>query len=291
MFCFLPRFLGQKVVVQGHGIEWMRSRWGFLVKTFLKLSEIPSVRFPHAIAVVSKVQQEYLKERYGVESVYIPPGVNPPQIEKTDLIKRYGLQGNGYILFAARLVREKGAHYLIDAYKQLNTDLKLMIAGDAQHEDRYKSELYKLAEGDKNIIFTGFVTGKLLHELFSNCYLFVLPSEVEGLPTALLEAMSYGNCCLASSIPENLEALNGYGYTFRNKDVRDLVEKLKMLIENEDLVTSVKEKAKQHVIENHSWDNIKDRFEELYKGMLKVKNEGKSYGVDKICKYHRNLSL
>jgi glycosyltransferase involved in cell wall biosynthesis len=269
----------------------MRSRWGFLAKTFLKLSEIPSVRFPHAIAVVSKVQQEYLKERYGVESVYIPPGVNPPQIEKTDLIKRYGLQGNDYILFAARLVREKGAHYLIDAYKQLSTDLKLIIAGDAQHEDRYKSELYKLAEGDKNIIFTGFVTGKLLHELFSNCYLFVLPSEVEGLPTALLEAMSYGNCCLASSIPENLEALNGYGYTFRNKDVRDLAEKLKMLIENEDLVTSVKEKAKRHVIENHSWDNIKDRFEELYKGMLKVKNGGKSYGVDKICKYHRNLSL
>jgi len=269
MFCFIPKLLGEKVVVQGHGLEWKRSKWGIVGKLFLKLSEVPSIKFPHILTVVSKVQQQYIKEKYGRESICIPTGVNPPQIEKPDLIKKYGLQGNDYIFFAARLVREKGAHYLIDAYKRLKTDLKLVIAGNAQHEDKYKSELYKLAEGNRNIIFTGFVTGKLFHELFSNCYIFVLPSEIEGLPIALLEAMSYGNCCLVSNIPENLEALNNSGYSFKNKDVNDMVEKLKLLINNKDTVETLKERTKSYVIENYSWDKIAVQFEDLYSILLK----------------------
>ncbi|MFP3869190.1 MAG: glycosyltransferase family 4 protein [Desulfobacteraceae bacterium] len=263
MFNFIPRFLGRKVIVQGHGLEWKRSKWALSGRMFLKLSERPSVKFPHKLTVVSKVQQKYLQDRYGIKSVYIPTGVNPAQIAAPDLIKQYGLQGKDYILFAARLVREKGAHYLIEAYKRLKTDIKLVIAGDAQHEEEYKSQLYDLAGGNNNIIFTGFVTGRLLHELFSNCRLFVLPSEIEGLPTALLEAMSYGSTCLASNIPENLEALNGFGYTFRNKDTDDLENKIKFLINNT-IDNELAKKGKHYVLENHSWDNITDKFEELY---------------------------
>ena len=269
MFCLIPKLFGRKVIVQGHGIEWKRSRWGFWGELFLRLMEIPSVKFPHQVTVVSKVQQKYLKERYGVDSVYIPTGVNSPKIESPELIKRYGLESRNYIFFAARLVREKGAIYLIEAYKRLKTDFKLVIAGDAQHEEAYKSELYKLAEGNKNIIFTGFVTGKLLHELFTNCYLFVLPSEIEGLPTALLEAMSYGNMCLASDIPENLEALNGLGYIFKNRDVNDLTEKLRDLLNNK-IDKELSEKATNYVQENHSWNNITDQFEELYARLLSI---------------------
>lgn len=268
MFCFIPRFLGRKVVVQGHGIEWMRSRWGIGGKLFLKMSEVPSVKFPHIVTIVSKVQQNYLKNKYGIDSVYIPTGVNPPQIEKPELIKQYGVEGNDYILFAARVVREKGAHYLIEAYKRLKTDLKLVIAGDAQHEDEYKAELYRLAENNKNIIFTGFVTGKLLRELFSNCYIFVLPSEIEGLPTALLEAMSYGDCCLVSDIPENVEALNNYGYLFKSGDVNDLAEKLEFLLNNKDAVDAFREKGRDYVLENYSWDKIAGDCERLYEGLL-----------------------
>jgi glycosyltransferase involved in cell wall biosynthesis len=270
MFCFLPRLLGKKVVVQGHGLEWKRSRWGLGGRFFLKLTEIPSVRFPHAVTVVSEVQRDYLKATYGRESIHIPTGVNFPQTEKPDLIRQYGLHGNDYILFAARLVREKGAHYLIEAYQQLKTTtIKLVIAGDAQHENNYKGELRQLAGNNKNIIFTGFITGKLLYELFSNCYIFVLPSEVEGLPTALLEAMSYGNCCLVSDIPENREALDGFGFYCKNKDVNDLAYKLEYLINSERVVESVKEKAKNHVLENFLWDQIAIQFECLYK---KLKN-------------------
>lgn len=269
MFCFIPRLFGKKVVVQGHGLEWKRSRWGLGGRLFLKLTEIPSVKFPHIITVVSHVQKEYLLKQYGIESIPIPTGVNPPQIEKPDLIKqRFGLCGGDYILFAARLVKEKGAHYLIEAYKKIKTDLKLVITGDAKHEESYKSDLLNLAGGDKNIIFTGFVTGKILYELFSNCYVFVLPSEVEGLPTVLFEALSYGNCCLVSDIPENLEALNNFGYTFKNKDVNELAEKLVYLINNPDAVQTAREPAKEYILENYLWDKITARFEELYKSLL-----------------------
>ena len=268
MFQFMPCSLDRKVVVQGHGIEWKRSKWSFAGKTFLRLSEFLSFRFSRNITVVSNVQREYIKKKYGRESVYIPTGVNLPQIESPCLINKYGLKGNDYILFAARLVREKGAHYLIEAFTKLKSELKLVIAGDAQYEEKYKAELHKLAGRDGRIIFTGFVTGKLLGELFSNPYVFVLPSEIEGLPTALLEAMSYGNCCLVSNIPENIEALNGFGYVFVNKDETDLKNKIEYLINNKADVDAVKPKSKEYVLKNYLWEDIALKLEKFYKSVL-----------------------
>ena len=268
MFGFIPRLMRRKVVTQGHGLEWKRSKWGFASRLFLKLAEWPSVVFPNALTAVSKVQVNYLLEKYGASCTYIPTGVNPPNVEAPELIKEYGLRGNDYILFAARLVQEKGAHYLISAYNNVKTDMKLVTAGDAEDEEQYKNDLVRLAQGNENIIFTGFVTGKRLHELFSNCYLFVLPSEIEGLPIALLEAMSYSNCTLVSDIPENLEAQNGLGYNFKNMDSDDLAQKLQYLAENPEAVGSVKEKAQSHVLENYSWDDISDKFESFYRSLL-----------------------
>jgi glycosyltransferase involved in cell wall biosynthesis len=278
LFSFLPRLFGETVVVQGHGLEWQRAKWGRMGRTFLKLTEIPSVRFPHALTVVSKVQQAYIQEKYKRESIYIPTGVSEPRPEKPDLIKQYGLKGNDYVFTAARLVREKGINYLIEAFKGLrNPDLKLVIAGDARHEDEYKNELKQLALGNENIIFTGFVVGKLLRELYSNCYLFVLPSEVEGLPTVLLEAMSYGNCCLVSDIPENLEALSSLGYSFQSRNADDLSNKLRMLINDRSAVGRVKGKARDHVLGNYSWDHIAAQFEDLYLNLLKQSGKVSRY--------------
>lgn len=268
-FCFIPRLFGRKVVVQGHGIEWQRSKWGGTGKFILKLLENPSVRLPHVLTAVSRVQKAYLADCYGRDCVYIPTGVNPPQLEQPNLMLRYGLQGNDYILFAARLVQEKGAHYLLKAYQRMHTDLKLVIAGDAEHEAGYKEELRRIAGENKNIIFTGFATGSLLKELLTNCSIFVHPSEVEGLSTVILEAMSYGNCCLVSDIPENIEALQDLGYTFRSRDVDDLTEKLTSLAINRSAVEAFKERAKAHVLANYSWDNIAGQFEELYQNLYR----------------------
>lgn len=270
MFSFLPRLRGRKVVVQGHGLEWKRSRWGLGGRLFLKFTEAPSVAFPHVLTVVSNVQREYIKKKYGKESVYIPTGVNPPKMRKPSLIKkRWGLSERNYILFAARLVPEKGAHYLVEAYRSAKPEgLKLVIAGDAPHEEEYKKRLKNLAGGDGDIIFTGHASGETLEELFSNPYLFVLPSEIEGLPTALLEAMSYGNACLVSDIPENIEALNSLGFTFKSKDPVDLAERLKDLSGASAKVDKLRPKAKKYVLENFSWDNIAKEFEKLYRKAL-----------------------
>lgn len=271
MWCFIPRMLGKKVITQGHGLEWKRSKWNAVGRWFLWATEWPSVRFAHAISAVSDTQKRYLQNIYNVDSTTIPTGITPPKIIEPNLICEYGLRGNDYILFAARLVREKGAHYLINAYNCLKTNKKLVICGDANYEEGYKKELRKLAGENPNILFTGFVTGQILDELFSNCYCFVLPSEIEGLPTVLLEAMSYRGCCLASDIPENLEALQGHGYTFKSKDVGDLEARIQELLDDPHRVESVKEAARKHVLEHHNWDTIADRFETFYQRVLKGK--------------------
>ena len=158
-----------------------------------------------------------------------------------------GINPGRYILFAARLVEEKGVHFLIEAFRRIETDMQLVIAGDAAHAEKYKAALRFLAGDDPRIIFTGFLTGEPLAELFSNAYIFCLPSTIEGLPVALLEAMNYGSCCLASDIPENLEALETYGYTFRNRDVGDLHRVLESLIASPEKVSEKKEPALAHV--------------------------------------------
>jgi len=272
LFSFFPRRKGVPTVVQTHGMEWQRDKWGFLGKTFLKLANYSVIYFPNIATAVSKVQNRFYKEKYDKEVVYIPNGVSPVQNRDPDWLLTQGIKPDRYILFAARLVEEKGVHYLINAFKRLKTDMQLVIAGDAAHAEKYKSFLKELAGIDPRIIFTGFVTGPPLEELFSNAYLFCLPSTLEGLPVALLEAMNYGNCCVASDIPENLEAIESHGYTFRNRDPEDLFRVLAGLIDNPGMVAEKRRAARDHVRSNYSWDSVTDQLEALYVSLLNEQN-------------------
>ncbi len=271
LFSIFPRLKGIPTVVQTHGLEWKRDKWGPIAKTFFKLADYTAIYFPNKTTSVSKVQKDYYEKRFGREVIFIPTGVNPVERREPRWVLEKGIGPEKYILFAARLVEEKGAHFLIEAFRGLRTEMKLVIAGDAAHAERYKTYLKELAGGDSRIIFTGFVTGEPLEELFSNAYLFCLPSTLEGLPIALLEAMSYGNCCVASDIPENLEALEHYGYTFRSRDVKDLRRVLMELIGYPEKVEEKKEIARTHVLNNYSWDRITDQMEELYLSLMNKK--------------------
>jgi glycosyltransferase involved in cell wall biosynthesis len=269
---FLPRWFGIPVLVQGHGLEWKRSRWSAAGKAFLKFSEWIMVHSANRLTVVSQVQQAYLKEKYGRESVYIPTGINPPKrVEAEDITSKWGLKGRDYFLSAGRLVPEKGLHTLIEAYQGMNTSLKLVIAGDAGHEKQYFQKLQDLAKGNPNILFTGYVTGKPYAELMSNAYAFVLPSELEGLPTVLLEAMSYGNCCVASDIAENLEALGGKGKTFPVGSANDLRQCLEAVAQDKAEAERMRNQAPQGMLESFHWDKIADQFHRLYGEMAKGK--------------------
>jgi glycosyltransferase involved in cell wall biosynthesis len=269
LFSIFPRIVRILTIVQTHGLEWKRDKWGVIGRSFFRLADYTAVFFPNKTTAVSKVQKRYYEDRFGKEIVYIPNGVNPVQKRSPNWILSQGIKPQSYILFAARLVEEKGIHLLIEAFKSIPTDMQLVIAGDAAHAEKYKAKLRSLAGDGRRIIFTGFLTGEPLEELFSNAYLFCLPSTIEGLPVALLEAMNYGNCCLASDIPENLEALENYGYTFRNRDIEDLHRVLKGLIANPEKVAEKRETALAHVRRNYSWDRVADQMEALYLSVIK----------------------
>jgi len=272
LLSFLPKiFSKSKVVVTFHCLDRKHQKWGFFAKIFLLLGEWAAIKFPDQTITVSKTLQYYCKKKYRARTIYIPNGVDVLEPKKEKEIKKFGLQKGNYILFLSRLVRHKGAHYLIQAFNSIKTGKKLVIAGGSSFTDKYVRELQDLARHNPNIIFTGNIKGggRLWQELFANAALFVHPSESEGLPIVVLEAMSFGLPVLVSDIKENMEALNGgFGFSFKNKNFHDLRQKMEYLLNNSKLCHDVGESARRHVREYYNWADIVKSVETLYKEML-----------------------
>lgn len=273
LLSFLPKLFGSKakVIATFHSIDRKHKKWGPIARYFLWLGEWACVSFPDETICVSKTIQEYCSLVFKKRTLYIPNGVsqNLPRNQKASLIqKEFGLMADQYILAVSRLIPHKGIHYLIEAYKKLKTNKRLVIVGDAFYTDAYVKELHELAGNNRNIVFTGFQKGKMLAELFSNAYLFVLPSEAEGLPISLLEAASFGRCILASNIPENVEVIHAnhqvIGYTFRNKNTADLTKKLRELMKNPRAIKQRGALARRVVNEEYNWQTIAKETEHLY---------------------------
>lgn len=264
---WLPKLLGKKVVVTIHGLDWQREKWksGFGSK-YIKLGEKMAVKFADEIIVLSKGVQEYFKDVYNRDTVIIPNGIEKPDIKPCNLIReKFNLEKDSYILFLGRLVPEKGIHYLIEAFLQIETDKQLVIAGGASDTDEYIKHLYYLANNNEKIIFTGFVQGEILEELYSNAYIYVLPSDLEGMPISLLEAMSYGNCCVVSDIEECTQVIGDVGIKFSTGDYYSLLSELKYLCDNEEIVRGYKGKASEYICSKYNWDEIVEKTENIYK--------------------------
>lgn len=263
---WLPKLFGKRCIATIHGLDHKRAKWGKLASAYIMLGEKVAAKYADSIIVLSRAVQEYFRNIYGRETVFIPNGVNKPQIVPPDLITReYNLQKEGYILYLGRLVPEKGIKYLIEAFKQVHTNKRLVIAGGASDTDEYAKELVELAQEDKRIIFTGFVQGRILEELYSNAYLYVLPSDLEGMPLSLLEAMSYGNCCIVSDIPECLDVVRNNGIVFKKGNVLELAEKLQDVCDYPEKVMRYKENSAQYVCNKYNWDDVVKKTLELYK--------------------------
>jgi glycosyltransferase involved in cell wall biosynthesis len=251
-------------IVQMHGIEWLRTRWGAFAKGVLKAMERASLGSANAITAVSQTQCEYFKSQYNLDSEYIPTAADIKDFASPKLICDMGIQPRKYVLFAARLVPEKGAHHLIEAFRRLSTDHSLIIAGEAPAAGGYGQELLDMAKGDSRIRFIGRVQGRLLEELFSNAELFAQPSELEGLSIGLIEGMSYGVPCLASDIPENREVVGDAALLFRNKDVDDLQKQMNWAFSNVGAMAKFAENGRQRVREFFTWERVVDQLETLY---------------------------
>lgn len=266
LLCWLPKLFGKKIVVTIHGLDHQRAKWGKLGKCYILLGEKSAVKYADEIIVLSESVKRYFSDKYNRDTEFIPNGVSKPKKRKANIIKeKWNLSNESYILFLGRIVPEKGIAYLIKAYSSLNTDKKLVIAGGVSDTSEYGTMLKKMAIGNNNILFTGFVQGEILEELYSNAYIYVLPSDLEGMPLSLLEAMSYGNCCLTSDIPECTEVIENVGMTFERGNVLDLANKMQKLCDQQEYVHKIKNMATDFVCAKYNWDIVVDRTLELYK--------------------------
>lgn len=264
--CWLPKLFGKRVIVTVHGLDHQRAKWGRFASWYIMQGEKNAVEFADEIIVLSRGVQKYFLDTYGRKTVYIPNGVNIKPLRPAEKItEKWGLENDGYILYLGRIVPEKGAHYLIKAFKKIKTDKKLVIAGGSSDSGDYMDKLKALANGDNRIIFTDFVQGRLKHELYSNAYIYCLPSDLEGMPLSLLEAMSYGNCCLTSDIDECTEVIGDKAATFKRGDIKDLREKLQVLIDDSKMVENYKEAAADYILEKYNWDDVVSKTLEVYK--------------------------
>lgn len=259
---WLPHLFKIKTVVTIHGLDWKRSKWGKFASKYIKFGEKMAVKYANIIIVLSKDTQEYFEKNYGIETVLLDNGINKPNFRESEIIKnKYNLNKNDYILFLARIVPEKGLHYLLEAFNKLKTTKKLVIAGGASHTDQYYNNIKEMQKENKNIIFTGYVEKEELEELYSNCLIYCLPSDLEGMPISLLEALSYDCNCLVSDIPENVCVAKQYLNTFKAGDANDLKIKMESLIKIENRNPEIS----NYILKKYNWDRITNELEELYK--------------------------
>lgn len=263
---WLPKLFGKRCVATIHGLDHQRAKWGKLASIYIMMGEKCAVKHADEIIVLSKGVQDYFREKYGRETRFIPNGVNRPVIREANIIRyKFGLEKDDYILYLGRLVPEKGLRYLVEAFKNVNTDKKLVIAGGSSDTDEFTNEIKEMAKDDDRIIFTGFVQGEELDELYSNAYVYTLPSDLEGMPLSLLEAMSYGNCCLVSDIDECASVVEDKAMVFEKSNVTELKDKLQLLCVDEELVKKYKAGAADFICTKYNWDAVTEETLKLYR--------------------------
>ncbi len=263
---WIPKLLGRKIVVTVHGLDWQRAKWGNFASFVIKFGEKMAAEYADEVIVLSENVKQYFADTYHRQVTYIPNGISRPMPKEAELIRtKYGLEKEGYFLFLARIVPEKGLHYLIEAFGQIQTDKKLVIAGGSSQAMEYMEQIHQMAARDERIIMTDFVQGQMLEELYSNAYAFVLPSDVEGMALTLLEAMSYGNCCLVSDICENTEVTEDKAFSFRKGDVKDLKSKLEYTLANPEIVKEYGSRSVDFICGKYNWDDVVGQTVALYR--------------------------
>lgn len=261
---WLAKLLGKKVVVTVHGLNYKTPKWKGFGAKYIKFGERLALRRADEVIVLSRSIQGYFRNEYGRECAYIPNGLSmPDEVEDDSVLDRFGLRGRDFLLCVSRLVPGKGLEILVDAFKELDTSAMLVIAGDSDHVDDFKRALKERAAGDSRILFTGMLGKDDLCALYDNARLFVFPSEAEGMPMALLEAMWFNCPCLVSDIPENTEVLDGQGWTFATCDANSLLESIRTLSASWPL----RQRTRGRIKSLYDWKSVVSRTNNVYEKM------------------------
>lgn len=266
---WIPKLFGKKCVATVHGLDWQREKWGKgFASKYIKFGEKVLAKYADEVIVLSQAAYDYFKETYNRETVIIHNGISRPERKDARLItEKYGIEKDEYISIVSRLTAEKGIHYLIDAYNRIETDKKLVIAGDTSDTDAYVAMLREKAAGNPNIIFTGFISGDTLKEMYSNSYINALPSDLEGMSLCLLESLAYKNVLVCSDIPENTAVAEDKAVYFRKGDVADLAEKLQALCNDPRRVKELREGVDEFILSKYSWQDVAESTCKLYQNL------------------------
>lgn len=268
LMLWLPKLFGIRVIATIHGLDWQRAKWGKFASKMIMAGEKIAARRADEVIVLSKNVQSYFMNRYDRITQYIPNGIDRPvHVAPYEIVQKYGLKGNDYILTLCRIVPEKGLHYLLEAFSKIRTDKKLVIAGGASNAAEYMQLVREMAAKDDRVILTDFVHDRILAELCSNCYIYCLPSDVEGMSISLLEAMSYGRCCLVSDIQENMEVVEDRALNFRHGDVQDLQSKIESLLHQPEIVARYQSLSADFICKKYDWEKMVKDTIRLYENI------------------------
>jgi glycosyltransferase involved in cell wall biosynthesis len=266
---WLARLGSVPAVVTFHGRDWMRRRWGVVARAALRTSEALAVRAARRVVAVSKPLAATLEKRWRIPVRCIPNGVTPgprlpPPPESAPVS----------VLYLGRLVEEKGVHHLVRAFASLRQDVRLWIAGPGDGRDTYAQHVRTLAAGDSRVQFLGALDAQERDRRLAECTLFVLPSELEGMSLAILEAMAAGRAVLASDIAENRWLLNSggdgttAGFLFRSGDAHDLACRMNEILSRPDLLREAGDAGRKRVRQLFDWDRCVDDLERTYADAL-----------------------
>ena len=274
--CWIIRVFkkNSQLIATFHSRDYFHQKWGMAARIFLHLGEYLICTVPKKTVVLTSGQQQYVRETYRKDTAVIPNGYGINYDPGAQELAAWGLKKKKYILSVCRLIPHKGIHYLIDAFKQLEdagempTEVKLVIVGSGFHTDVYEQQLRDMSRDRPNIIFTGTQSGQALAQLYSHACVFVQPSESEGLSISLLEAMGCGTAPLVSSIAENMEPLQGLGFSFTTRSVEDLKNRLSEVLHDSAGAEAMGKKVRALAEREYNWDSIAERYLRLYEELL-----------------------
>jgi len=267
--CGIMRLVRRPTVATVHALDWRQRKWNWFARYYLKFGEWVAARVPHETIVISRGLADYMARRHHCPTHHIPNGVAPPQVHEPALIaERYGLAKRNYVLCVGRLIPDRGYHLMIEAFKQVKTDLRLVIVGGASYDNYYERELRAMLD-ERRMVMTGYQSGRILAEFYSNAFAFVNPSLVEGMCIALLEALSYGLPTVVSDIPENREVVEPPGVepianTFRSGDIADLRDVLQRTMDQSEQSREMGQRAARFVLEHYGWPRMAEQTESVY---------------------------
>ncbi len=266
VFAWIPRLVGTKVAINVDGLEWKRAKWNKLGQWFYKISEWFSTFMANEVVTDARDIEKYYLEKFNIRSTFIPYGAPTERLDSTEVLEKFGVEPRKYILYVSRFEPENNPHRVVEAFEKTQTDLKLVMVGDAPYATDFIKKLRSTK--DDRIIFTGYVFGKGYREFQSHAYFYIQATEVGGTHPALLEGMGHGNCVLANDVPEHREVLDGAGFFFEIDKDGDLTEKIQFLLDNPDEVEQARERSRKRIEEKYTWDRVTEAYERLFKKLV-----------------------